>query len=51
LNGKRDRVELAAEMRRIINVSPEERDAVFERLPAMIESGLKQIARLGFLDA
>ena len=51
LNGKRDRVELAAEMRRIINVSPEERDAVFERLPAMIESGLKQIARLGFLAA
>lgn len=49
LNGKRDRTNLAAEMQRSINVSPEQRDAVFEKLPAMIESGLKQLGRLGFL--
>lgn len=49
LNGKRDRTDLAAEMQRSINVSPEKREALFEQLPAMIESGLRQIARLGFL--
>jgi hypothetical protein len=49
LNGKRDRSELAAEIQRSINVSPEQRDAVFEQIPGMIESGLKQLGRLGFL--
>jgi SAM-dependent methyltransferase len=49
LDGKRNRSDLIAEMGRMVNASPEHREKVLEQLPEMIDSGLIQIARLGFL--
>jgi SAM-dependent methyltransferase len=49
LDGNRNRSDLITEMKRIIDVSQEHREKVLNQLPEMIDSGLKQLARLGFL--
>lgn len=49
LDGKHNREDLIKEMRKQIEVSPNERQALAEQLPQMIEANLQKMAAIGLL--
>jgi methyltransferase-like protein/SAM-dependent methyltransferase len=51
LDGTRSRSDLIEQMGRMVDSKAEHRRQLMDQLPSMIDSGLKQVARLGFLES